>query len=261
MSGEPKNATSQNDGWNFNGSAMNEAELKPICQEVEKHFSFPPRRIHRFFAVDDDYFLAELMGSHFRGFHIPISGREVLPDYLRDCFFRPYDEYDLNTPFEDIVAFDNLIYIRKGTCADVLGCVITYAHELQHFMQHGHTPRLWVVNSALYHNLARFDATAKAIDIPQERDANIVSKRIAEKILGADKVREYAQEQIKIMESLNEPTQATRWVFFRDVPALDEYDVLASTLPFVEKYNGKIDFGIDTTQPNWWLGPLPKNLG
>ncbi len=192
------------------------------------------------------------MGAHFRGFHIPLSGREALPEYLRDCFYNPFDEFNVGQTFDEMVAFDNLIYLRHDTCSDVVGCVMTYAHELQHFMQHGHTPRLWAVNSALYHNLARFEPR----DIPDEREANIVSKRIAEKVFGVEKVRKFAEEQIRFMEGANEPMQAARWVFVRDVPSSTDYDVLTATLPFVEKYKERIDFGVNVNQPDWWLGAI-----
>lgn len=248
------------DGWNFNGSDTNESVLKPICQKVEKEFALPARRLYRYFAVEDDADLARLMGAHFRGFHIPLSGRNTLPEYLRECFFTPYDEFDLSKSFEEMVSFDNLIYIRYETCSDLVGCVLTYAHELQHFMQHGHTPRLWAVNSALYHNLGAFDAAATPIDIPHEREANIVSKRVAEKICGEEAVRKYAQEQILSMEAAHEPAQATRWTFFRDVPSSTDYDALAATLPLVQKYKGQIDFRIDVSQPKWWIGTLPQSL-
>jgi len=247
----------EGDGWNFNGSAANESKLKPLCQKVESHFNLPAKRLYRYFAIEDDPYLAGLMGVHFRGFHVPLSGRNDLPEYLRDRFFRPFEEYDLSMTFEQMVAFDNLIYVRHDTCADPVGCVITYAHELQHFMQHGHTPRLWAVNSALYHNLGAFDVTATPLDIPHEREANIVSKRIAEKICGDGAVRKYAVEQILFMEAAHEPAQAGRWVFFRDVPPSTEFDVLAATVPFVEKYKGRIDFHVDVNQPEWWIGPLP----
>ena len=262
MSNGPKiqPITTRPDGWNFNGSDANESALKPICREVEKHFALPTRRLYRYFAVEDDPYLAGLMGAHFRGFHIPLSGRNDLPEYLRDCFFRPFEEYDATMTFEQMVAFDNLIYVRHDTCSNTAGCTITYAHELQHFMQYGHTPRLWAVNSALYHNLGAFDATATPIDIPHEREANIISKRVAEKICGEEAVRRYAREQIRFMEAAHEPVQAARWVFFRDVMSSTDYDVLAATLPFVQKYKGKIDFGIDVSQPTWWVGPLPENL-
>ena len=247
----------QDAGWNFNGSDVNKSTLKPLCQRIESCFKLPSKRLYRYFAVEDDKYLKGLMGRHFRGFHIPLAGRNDLPDYLRDCFFVPFEEFDLSMALEQMVAFDNLIYIRHDTCSDTIGCVITYAHELQHFTQHGRTPRLWAVNTALYNDLGAFDATVTPIDIPYERDANIIAKRVAEQILGAEAVRKYAEEQIEFMEAADEPAQAARWKFFRDVLSPTKYDLLAATIPFVQKYKGRIDFRVDVSQPEWWIGPLP----
>lgn len=248
----------QDAGWNFNGSDVNKSTLKPLCKRVESCFKLPSKRLYRYFAVDDDKYLAGLMGRHFRGFHIPLAGRNDLPDYLRDCFFVAIEEFDVSMTFEQMVSFDNLIYIRRDTCSDTIGCVITYAHELQHFTQHGYTPRLWAVNTALYHNLGAFDSRIRPVDIPHEHEANIIAKRVAEEILGADAVRKYAEEQIELMVAANEPAQAARWKFFRDVLSSTEYDLLAATVPFVEKYKRRIDFGVDVSQPEWWIGPLPN---
>jgi len=248
----------QDASWNFNGSDVNRSALKPLCQRVESYFKLPSKRLYRYFAVKDDTYLAGVMGRHFRGFHIPLAGRNDLPDYLRDCFFVPFEKFDQSMTFEQMVAFDNLIYIRRETCSDTIGCVITYAHELQHFTQHGYTPRLWAVNTALYNDLEAFDATAAPIDIPHEREANIIAKRVAEEILGVEAVRKYAEEQIKLMEAADEPAQAARWKFFRDVPSFTKYDLLAATVPFVEKYKGRIDFRVDVSHPEWWIGPLPN---
>jgi hypothetical protein len=242
-------------GWNFDNSTLNESTLKPLCQQIEKHFQLPPRRLYRYFAATDDPYLPNLMGQHYRGFHIPRSGMYDLPDYLWGCFFRPVDEFELRNSFEEMVAFDNLIYIRQSTCLDAVGCATTYAHELQHFMQHGHSPTLWSVNSALYNHLREFDVTATAVDVLVERDANIVSKRVSEAVCGANAVEKFANEQIQLMELLGDAAQVTRWRYFRDVPSSTSYDLLEATLPFVEKYKRLIDFGTDIEKPAWWKEP------
>jgi hypothetical protein len=186
----------------------------------------------------------------------PLSDRNGLPKYLFDCFFHPLERFPELVPFEEMVAFDNLVFIRRGTCLDTTGCVTTYAHELQHFMQHGHTPRLSAVNSDLYNNLKRFERTAVTTDVPHEREANIVSKRVAEAVCGVDAVKAFAEEQIRLMEEVHEPEQKARWIFFRDVPTSIEYDLLETTIPLVEKYKAQIDFRVDVNKPEWWLGPL-----
>ena len=154
-----------------------------------------------------------------------------------------------------MVAFDNLIYIRRSTCTDTTGLVETYAHESQHFVQCGNTPRLWAVNNVLYWNLKKFEPTMIATDIPSEREANIVSKRVAEIVCGAEAVRVFADEQVRLMEEAGEHDEKARWVFFRDVPSSTKYALLEATLPLVQKYKKSLDFGIDVDQPEWWVGP------
>jgi hypothetical protein len=241
------------DGWNFNCSAENEATLRPLCQEAEKHFQLPTGRLYRYFARTEDPILLQMRGEHYRGFYCHISERNWLPTYLSHCFFRP--DYAGDT-YEDMIAFDDLIFIRHSTCFDPTGCVLTYAHELQHFVQHGHAPRLLRVNNALYQNIKRFEPTATASDIPSEREANIVSKRVAEAVCGADAVRVFAEKQVRLMEELGNSEQLDRWVFFRDIPSSTNYDLLGCTLHLVERYKTRIDFGVNVDQPEWWIGPV-----
>jgi hypothetical protein len=239
------------DGWNFNHSAESEAKLRPLCEQAERHFEFPARRLYRYFARTEDPTLSERNGQHYRGFYCPILGQDELPTYLPQFFYRP----------DGTVAFDDLIFIRHSTCADVVGCVATYAHEFQHFVQHGRTPRLLRANNALYQNLKRFDPTATASDVPSEREANIVSKRVVEAVCGVDAVNAFAEKQVSLMRELGNAEQLDRWVFFRNIPSSTSYDLLTSTLPIVERYKNVIDFGefgVDVEQPEWWVGPLEE---
>ncbi len=245
---------SQDRSWRFNGLVENENRLKPLCQEIEKHFQLPPLRLCRYFAAVEDPELRNI-GKHYRGFHAPYptdEHREPLPIHLYRCFFRPLAE----TAPEAVRAFDNLIYIRASTCAETIGFVTTYAHELQHFVQYGTLPRLHFVNDVLYHNLKTFEKKAITTDIPNGREANIISKRVAEVLCGSEEVHAFAENQIKVMEEAGEVDERARWIFFRDVSPLAEYDYLAHTLEVVEKYKTVLDFGIDVNQPEWWLGPL-----
>jgi hypothetical protein len=184
--------------------------------------------------------------------------------YLFRCFFLPFDE----TPAQAVQAFDNMIYIRHSTCLDLnTGFVTTYAHELQHFVQHGTMPRLLAVNKVLYdslkNSLKNFEPKAIPTDVPSEREANIISKRVAEIICGVEDVRRFAEERVAVMERAGEQDKAARdekarWIFFRDVPSSTEYDYLADTLRLVEINKTKMNFGIDVNQPEWWLEPLAE---
>jgi hypothetical protein len=235
--------------WNFNGSETNETVLRPLSEQVESQFVLPPKRLCRYFAASHDEYLQQMNGEHYRGFHVPRFSRFSLPPYLLHSFFRPFEEITSDVPFEETVAFDNLIYVRDTTCRDVeVGFVTTYAHELQHFVQHGYTPKLSAVNSVLYQNLKRFKPDAIAIDIPHEREANIVSKRVAETVCGVAAVREYAEQQILYMEQVGDAEQKARWIFFRDIPSSTVCDLLQETLPFLEEYRRSMDFKFETEQ-------------
>jgi hypothetical protein len=237
--------------WNFYGSEINESNLKPICERVESHFVFPPKRLCRHFAAHDNPSIN--VGKHYRGFHTTVDRRFWLPHDLLYSFFRPYEETSINDPFEETIAFDDLIYVRSTICQEGgVGFVLTYAHELQHFIQHGYTPKLVQVNGILAENLRDFERDAITTDIPHEREANIVSKRVAEKMFGVAAVQEYAGNQILFMEQEKDQDQRRRWIFFRDVLSSTDYDLTQETLRLVEKYKDFIDFEIDVTQPNWW---------
>ena len=250
------NPRDQDQSWIFNGSAENEADLKPLCQQIEAQFQLPTnRRLCRYFARFDDTWLLQCIGENFRGVHIPYSARRISPELQRH-FFHEQIGFSSNVTFEETIAFDNLIYIRASTCADKTGFVTTYAHELQHFVQHGTMPRLWTVNNALYGNLKRLEPSSIATDVPSEREANIVSKQVAEVVCGVEEVRRFAEDRVSFMGRMSEGDEKARWEFFRDVPTSIKYDYQADTLRLVEKYKAVLDFGIDLNQPEWWSGRL-----
>jgi hypothetical protein len=113
---------------------------------------------------------------------------------------------------------------------------------------------LAAANSVLYPNLKRFEPSVIPIDVPFEREANIVSKRVAEIVCGVEDVRRFAEERVAVMEQAGEHDERDRWIFFRDVPSSTKYDMLADTLRLVEKYKTVLDFKMDVNQPEWWLG-------
>src|SRR5260370_6763545 len=119
------------------------------------------------------------------GFHATVAARNSFPTHVRNCFFHPLEMFtvrETSPSFEEMVAFDNLIYIRSSTCDDSTGLVECYTHELQHFVQYRRTPRLWAVSTVLYQKLKGLEPASTVIDIPTEREANIVSKRCCERI-------------------------------------------------------------------------------
>src|SRR5262249_40987696 len=147
---------------------------------------------------------------YYRGFHADrIKGRN-LADHLRNLFYLPLSEIERITrnraiTFKETIAFDNMIYVRNTTCADVTGFTTTFAHELQHFRQHGFAKKVSDANLILYYNICDFDRYTphSPIDIPCEREANIVSKRVAEIVCGVSAVKTFADEQVKKFTELS----------------------------------------------------------
>ena len=69
--------------------------------------------------------------------------------------------------------FDELIYLHGSTCASEVGLTMTFAHELQHFVQHGNMLTLWAANT-LIPQLPKSVINALGLrwcDIPHECEA------------------------------------------------------------------------------------------
>ena len=252
--------------------------LEPLAQRVLEYFDFSPQRVYIYVADREDPDLVNpkalyyMGGKHFRGVHIPPEGMHLLPEYLKERVFRPDSELmwlKESPTFLEMLAFEHLIYIRKSTCSDVTGFVLTLAHELQHVNQYIKMKKLLRANSLLYHQLARqIDpaTTLRAIDIPHEREANIVSKRIAGAVCGKDAVELFASEQIKqfaMLAKTGDPDAASelfRWEVFQGIDTSAPFDFRAETIRLFNQYRPQIvaldlgkHYGIDATKEQWWV--------
>ncbi len=134
-------------------------------------------------------------------------------------------------------AFDNLIYLHDSTCQTDTGLVMTFAHELQHFVQHGRVPKLWAESSVVT-NLTKEDIRARKLNwshIPIEREARAVSKLVTEKLYGAEAVRRYIDG--KIEENVN-PDDVEDWKFVRGLDASVPYDLKRETRLLFQRLKG-----------------------
>jgi hypothetical protein len=235
------------DAWNFDSSSVNESTLRALCEQVDDHFQLPDR-FCRFFAATEDEYLASEVGQYYRGVQFPASGTDEVCLYVRGRYFPP-----------DSTTYDHLLYIRASTCLDPTGCVVTYAHELQHLVQHSRFPRLMKATSVLRGNIRVYKTEATEIDIPAEVDANIVSKQIAETVCGVEPVRRFAEEQLRFMRNAGETAQEVRWEYFLNTPSSTSYDFVEETLKLVRQYKRLMHFEMDVDAPDWWKGPADKN--
>lgn len=156
---------------------------------------FPDLNLLCFFDDDDWQPLKDVMGPATRGFYAPIKEQpiECWPGYLTERIFVD----DPNSHLQKR-AFDHLIYVFGTTCVDEIGLTMTFAHELQHFLQYGYERRLWAENFLLPRLSKEVIGLAglRWFDIPIEREARAAAKRIAEELFGADQVRLFIDRRI-----------------------------------------------------------------
>jgi len=186
------------------------------------------RRLLCFLDDEDCHTLKTHFGHSNRGFYAPIGGGNFWsewPDYLKECVLVEEPSSLLLT-----FVFDHVIYLHGSTCANEIGLAMTFAHELQHFVQHITVPKIRAQNS-LIQNLPKNVINALGVkwcDIPIEREARFVSKQTAEKLFGAQPVRRFIDS--KIAEALD-PSDADDWLFIQTIQTYPSrsYDLAAET--------------------------------
>jgi hypothetical protein len=112
---------------------------------------------------------------------------------------------------------------------------MTFAHELQHFVQFGTVPKLLLQNELAcitLQNLEKPDFEALGVrtcDIPHEREARIVAKRVAEDLFGVEVVRQYISAK---KAQFITPQDAVDWDCIDGLVASTPYNLAAETKLF-----------------------------
>jgi hypothetical protein len=162
------------------------ANRQAAAQRVVDEFGngLPDLRLLAFFDDEDWNYFRDELGASNRGLYTPIkSGNfqwEIWPHYVKECIL--VDDPSSFLLKQDV---DHVIYIHGTTCADDVGLIMTFSHELQHFIQYGFCRKLWAENFLLPRLPKNvIDVTRlNWPDIPNEREARIVAKRIWGKAL------------------------------------------------------------------------------
>ncbi len=145
----------------------------------------PDRKLLCFFDDEDWKDFRDRFGIANRGFYRQLSEGPLMswPRYLQNHIF----VQNLQAPPWRQLAFDHVTYLYGSTCSDEVGMTMTFAHELQHFIQRSNGIHMWAANSsAAWLDKTTLAATGlRPCDIPHEREARIVSKRTAEQLFGA----------------------------------------------------------------------------
>jgi hypothetical protein len=119
-------------------------------------------------------------------------------------------------------------------------------------VQHGSANKVLVANNLLSENLLVFDpdSPAKAWHIPYEQDAMLVSKRVAEAVLGTEVVSQHVASRIAAEDDL------LYWQYFQTLSADSPFNLLAETIPWVDKYLPQLQAleqtKVDFSHAEWW---------
>jgi hypothetical protein len=228
-------------------------ELEPPCRQVLQHYRLPAQSLR---CIFDDTERPELLrargfGPDLCGFFSPIElcGLRSIPwpaDIIKECLAGPTIEKPL--------ACDVVIYVRKRTCETRIGAVITFAHELQHFVQYGGDLKVWRANKFIERIAGSSHMDLQSWNLPMEHEAQLVSKRVAEIVLGKDEVRTYVEKQIA------DENDAQKWIFFQGLNSSGSLDLLKETIPWVHRYKRSLEelYPAETEEdPNfardhWW---------
>lgn len=212
-----------------------EATSGSVREYFNRHFNVPPNlRVICFFDDQDpDLFLAGCrLSAGTRGVHWPIRGGGLSgwPNYMFNVVAPPRDGDSSGVTWP----FDSVVYLYGSTCENEIALTITFAHELQHFLQYANERQLWAANALLARDSTLFE---RPWEIPSEREARIVSKRVAEDLHGAESIRQHA------VAKLNDSTTGVDmgdWRFFRDIVTADAYDLSNETKRLVQQHKSEL---------------------
>lgn len=199
----------------------------------------PPTRLLCFLDDSDE---ARIRGE--RGRYEPINDGTPLahlPEYVSDHIY-----VDDGKSFLYPRVIDGLILLYGSTCANEIGLSMTLAHELQHTVQQRNSRQLWAVNGLVHHVGKEVFETLKMTwaDIPIEREARIVAKRVAVHIFGEKMVTQFIEETIWEHASDGDFSD---WQFIHDLRTTDSVDLLAETRRLFQRlqdYRPELESGL-----------------
>jgi hypothetical protein len=202
-------------------------QREKAAQCVVAHFGLclPASRVLCFLDDEDPSSLKQAFGVANRGLSGTVKdgdGLAAWPDYVQKC---AYVDDDVHPYTRRVI--DQLIYLYGSTCSDDVGLTMTLAHELQHAIQHDKLRKVWAVNSLIRRlPTAVDDLKLEWADIPIERDARIVAKRVALDLHGEQPVSRYIDK--RSAEAV-EPHDVADWRFVRELTPSSSVDLVGDT--------------------------------
>jgi hypothetical protein len=210
-------------------------EREEIAQRVLAQFgdSLADCRLLCFFD-DEDWQQFKLdMGEDNRAFHTIISDSTRFtgwPKYITD--------YILVGPssFFRKRVFDQVVYLHGSACADSVGMIMSFAHELQHVIQRVNVPELLTANGLFRHlpkTVLQNVGLLQWSDIPTEREARAEAKKIAVTLCGSEAVNEFLEQRAA---SAKDPVDLADVLFIQGLDASAPYILRDETLKLFGRF-------------------------
>ena len=175
-------------------------------------------------------------GTSNRGIHWPLRG-QGLSDWPQDMWntIAPPDPDSGNITWP----YDSIVYLHGSTCDMEVQLAMTLAHELQHFLQFANQRQIWAINMLLA-KLAYLPTPDLShwYDLPTERDARIIGKRVAVSIFGKSRVDDHIGMMARGNSSLEDSAD---WEFIGTLDSNETYDLRMATALLVEKHRRVLD--------------------
>jgi len=165
-------------------------------------------------------------GKANRGLSGPVTKSTNFQDWPMDIVMAIYPSYSLD---DNEPAFDFVTYLHDSSCDDPIGMTMTFTHELQHFVQYSTMPAVWKANERFKKRRLESDTGFDSHELPIEKEARIVAKRIAIRIHGLDAVNRYIARSI---ENAVDDLDRRNWCFIQNLDVSKPYDVEVETILF-----------------------------
>jgi hypothetical protein len=219
-----------------NARAKQEDLARRVLAEFEG--SLPSCRLLCFLDSDDCFELRLAIGAANRGLFSPVKNGSLAPEWtcwpmeVRESVLAP-----VGNSFELEIVFDAVVYLHGSTSSVDAALVMTLAHELQHFCQYGGERASWAAN-LLLQNLPRKSPSTglRVFDIPSEREARVVAKRVAENICGQEAVAEYIEGRVQGATAANDGADLSDWEFVRQLDSSKPYCLAGETKLFFSQF-------------------------
>jgi len=173
-------------------------QREEAAQRVLAHFEgrLSDLRLLCFFDDEDCQEFKFIMGKDNRGFYRPLSDSTTYSGWPEEMIDRIFVE-DAESVLRKRV-IDHVVYLHGDTCKDLIGLTMTFAHELQHVAQRRRLGEIFFANGIVKMlPLHVIDGLAlKWKDIPIEREARAVAKKMAIDLFGPEAVSLFMQQRI-----------------------------------------------------------------